>query len=226
MSSPTWLVVGAVLGGGLGALGPAVLARLPEPDDPEPDKTPYAELARTPRLGMLLALASAAYAGLAGWFVPHPYLLPVWLVLAAVGPLLAFVDWRTHLLPYLIVAPAWVASWVATAIGAAWGRDARLLLHAAIGNVVVFGAFWLLHMLAYRFFGGGFGYGDVRLSAVLGVALGPLGAGPCFWGAYAGFVIGAVVGLVRQRGRLRVKGGPPLAFGPFMIIGAVVGLLL
>ena len=226
----------------LAAFGPWVLRVLPEPpapeelaeleepdvvgesEEPEPDKILYADLGSRPRLGLWLALAAGVYGGLAGWWISEPKLLPVWILLAAVGVLLAYVDWHTHLLPYLIVAPTWVASWILIAGSALWLKDIDVLKHALYGNLIVFGSFWLLYLIAKILVGGAFGYGDVRLSAVLGVVLGPLGVTPTFVGIYAGFALGAVIGLIRQRGRLR--GQAPLAFGPFMVFGALFALLL
>lgn len=200
-----------------------MLARLPEPLEPAADKLPYRQLAQRPGLWWQLALAAAGLAALAGWLLPEPKLLPVWVLIAAVGPLLSYVDWQTHLLPYRIVAPTWVLAWIAVAVSAAWLGDSQVLWHALLGNVIVFAAFWLLYLIAGWFFGGGFGYGDVRLSAILGIALGPLGFSATFAGVYAGFALGAVVGLVRQRGRLR--GRAHVAFGPFMVVGSFLGLL-
>ena len=42
----------------------------------------------------------------------------------------------------------------------------------------------------------GMGYGDVRLSGVLGLALGSLGWGELFVGLYSGFLIFALPGLL------------------------------
>jgi leader peptidase (prepilin peptidase)/N-methyltransferase len=234
-------LVAAVLAAVLAAFGPFVLRVLPEPlgpdpddveaaerkgetVDPEPDKVLYAELGKRPRLALWLALAAGMYGALAGLWIHDYRLLPAWIVLAAVGVLLAYIDWHTHLLPYLIVAPTWVAVWVLTGLSAWWMGDLSVLKQALWGNLIVFGSFWVLYWFAKIAFGGAFGYGDVRLSAVLGVVLGPLGIVPSFVGIYAGFFLGAIVGLIRQKGRLR--GGVPLAFGPFMVVGAVFALLL
>ncbi|WP_293781839.1 A24 family peptidase [uncultured Aeromicrobium sp.] len=196
------------------------LARLPEPAEPDEDKVPYAALARSPFLALLCAVAGAVLCAVAVWQLPEP-LVPVWTVVAAMTPVLAYVDARTHLLPFLMVAPLYVVVWVLT-LAVAWlSDDWSIARDALVGNVVVFTTFVLLYLVAGRFFGGGFGYGDVRLSAVLGVALGPLGLTAAFAGLYAGFVIAAVAGIVRNRGRIR--GGPPIAFGPAMLLGAFVG---
>ncbi len=198
------------------------LARLPEPEaDPDEHKVLYAELARPVLPTLLMVVSAALLAALAAWQLP-PALLPAWAVVAGVAPVLAYVDLRTHLLPYLIVAPTYVLVWLLTAGVAIGTRDGGLVLAALVGNIVVFAVFWLLYVIAGRFLAGGFGYGDVRLSAVLGVLLGPLGASATFVGIYAGFVIAAVGGVIRNRGR--VRGGPPVAFGPAMLLGAFVAV--
>ena len=223
---PDLLLIGgaAISAAVLAAAGPVALSRLPEPEDPDEGKTPYADLGRTRGLGGGLAAFAALYAGVAAALLPEPALIGVWILLGAFGGLLAFVDWHTHLLPRYLVWPLFVLVWIALGIGAAIARDADIVLHALYGNLAVFAAFWLLYLVAGVFFRGGFGYGDVRLSAALGAALGPFGIAPTFLGIYAGFALGAIVGVVRQRGRLR--GQAPLAFGPFMILGAIGGLLV
>ena len=211
----------------LGALGPLALRRLPEPLDdetgePDPDKITYATLAGTPRLSWWLALGAAMYGAIAAVFLDEKAFVPAWVVLGAFGVLLAFIDAKTHLLPRYLVWPLYVLMWLGVALAALLRSDTQILLHALYGNLIVFAAFVLLYVVAALFFRGGFGYGDVRLSAALGVLLGPLGMVATFAGIYAGFALGAVIGLARNRGRMR--GQAALAFGPFMILGALAAL--
>lgn len=214
------ILVSALLAAALAFASPLLLARLPEPTlEPEPDmpvKIAYTVLAATPRLGLWLALPAAALAAIAAATIAEPKLLPVWIPIAAATPVLAWVDWKVHLLPYLIVAPLYVVTWLLVAVGALWLQDASVLLHALIGNVVVFGFYFLLGLF------GPMGYGDIRLSAVLGAALGPLGYVTTFYGVFLGMVIGAVVGLVLVRGRLGTQ--TPIAFGPYLLLGAFAAL--
>ncbi|WP_313410043.1 prepilin peptidase [Aeromicrobium sp.] len=214
------VLLSAVLAGALALVSPLLLARLPEPTlEPEPDmpeKIAYAVLAATPRLGLWLALPAAALAAIAAATISEPKLLPVWIPIAAATPVLAWVDWKVHLLPYLIVAPLYVVTWLLVGASALWLQDASVLLHALIGNVVVFGFYFLLGLF------GPMGYGDIRLSAVLGVALGPLGYVTTFYGVFLGMVIGAVVGLILVRGRLGTQ--TPIAFGPYLLLGAFAAL--
>ena len=99
--------------------------------------------------------------------------------------------------------------------------DRRIVLMGLIGNVGVFGVFWLVYQVGRLFKGGAFGYGDVRFAGVVGVALGALGATETLTGAYAAFVLGALGGLVGSRlGWVDRKG---FAFGPYMVLGAIAG---
>jgi leader peptidase (prepilin peptidase) / N-methyltransferase len=215
-------IVAALVAAALAAAVPRGLSRLPEPQDAEDSKVSYRELAAAPRLSYWFAAGAGAYAAVAAWLLGDAQLLPVWIVLAVVAPVLGYVDWRTHRLPYLIVAPTWVAAWLATALSALWIGDWHLLAYAAIGNVVLFLSFWSLSRIGELFIGDALGYGDVRLSAVLGVALGPLGIQSTLWAVMAGFMLGAVAGVVITRGHLRTA----IAFGPYMLLGALAGLLV
>ncbi len=215
------IVLAAVGAAVIGAAGPDVLRRIPEPPVPDDDKLPYAVLAELRHARPGLALAAAAMAALVAWRIDTPELVPVWVVLAGVGAWLAFVDWHTRLLPYAIVAPLYLVTLVLVALGALLLRDADVLVHAVVANVVVYVVFRVFHWFGHRFFGGAFGYGDVRLSGVLGLALGALGASEVFVGLYGGFVLGAVFGVVLSR--LRIVDAKGFAFGPYMVVGAVVG---
>jgi leader peptidase (prepilin peptidase)/N-methyltransferase len=216
----TIAIAAAVTAALLGAAGPFVIGRVPEPPDPDVDKIAYAELARARRLSLWFAGAAAVMAGLAAWRVPLG-LVPVWVLFAGVGAWLAYVDWRTRLLPFLFVAPMYVATLALVTLGALLLDDWGVLVTALLGNLAVFGGFWLVYMVGRLFGGGAFGYGDVRLSGVVGLALGALGAAETLTGAYGAFVLGAVGGLVFSRlGWVDRRG---FAFGPYMVVGAIVG---
>jgi len=205
----------------LGAAGPWVLRRIPEPTAPDVDKMPYAELARTRGLMVGLVVAAAVMAGVVAWRIDHTELLPVWVLIAGVGSWLIFIDWRTRLLPIAIVAPTYVATFALVGLGAALLGDAQVFVHALVANIVVYVVFRVLYWIGGRFFGGAFGYGDVRLSGVLALGLGALGSSQVVVGVYGGFVLGAVLGVVLSR--LKIVDPKGYAFGPFMVMGAIIG---
>ena len=132
---------------------------------------------------------------------------------------LAIIDWRTRLLPTRVIAPTYVVLIALVLVCAAITRDTDDLVRAGWGWLVsggLFLALWLVHPR-------GLGYGDVRLSGVLGIALGYLGWGPLLVGVYAGFLLGGVGGGLLSLARVVERRAIP--FGPFMLVGALVGVV-
>jgi leader peptidase (prepilin peptidase)/N-methyltransferase len=99
-------------------------------------------------------------------------------------------------------------------------RDWDALRTSAIGWAAAFCLFALLWVLP----GAMMAYGDVRLSGLLGMALGWFGVQSLALGLYTGFLLGAVVGLVLSR--LKVFHHRHTPFGPHMIIGALLGVVV
>jgi leader peptidase (prepilin peptidase)/N-methyltransferase len=146
-------------------------------------------------------------------------LLPALLYLAAVGLALALIDIDVHRLPNVIVLPSYPVLAVLLTGASAWTGDWGALARAGIGAVALF-AFYLLLVLIYP---AGMGWGDVKLSGLLGAVLGYVGWSALLVGAFAGFFFGAVVAVVAMAlGRAGRKTALP--FGPFMIVGAAFGI--
>lgn len=214
------ICLGAALAAGvLAALGPAVLTRLPEPAQPDPDKIPYAALAGKRLLWLWLAIGAAVSAGLLAAVLDGSWFVPMWVALISAGVLLAYIDWHTRLLPYLIVWPLNLAVLILAVLGAGMEGDWHLLGHAVIGGAAVWIVFRILHQVSAS----GLGYGDVRLGFALGVALGTLGAGATIWGLWLGFVLGAVCSMILAR--LKVVDPKAFAFGPYLLLGTLIGAM-
>lgn len=174
-------------------------------------------LARTRGLASWSAGVAALAAGSVAFVLGLDPSLPAWSALAVVGTWLAWIDWRTRLLPKRLVVPAYVVVGSALLVGGLVSGDREALVRAAIGWIGTFGVYLLLWLIHPR----GLGYGDVRLSGVLGMALGWVGWSALVVGAYAGFLLGAVVGGLLALARLVDRRGYP--FGPFMLVGAWLG---
>jgi leader peptidase (prepilin peptidase)/N-methyltransferase len=145
--------------------------------------------------------------------------LLVVLPLVPIGVALAVIDWRTRMLPTRLIAPTYAV--VVVTILVAWFAGERHLAdleRTALGWVVYGGMFFLLWFVYPR----GLGYGDVRLSGVLGLALGWLGWEELLVGIWCGVLLGGIVGgllaLVTRR--------RDYPFGPFMLVGALAGVVL
>jgi len=71
----------------------------------------------------------------------------------------------------------------------------------------------------------GLGFGDVKLAALLGIALARIGWAPLVWGTTLAFVLGGVAALVLLATR-RATRDTHLPFGPAMLAGAGVAAVL
>jgi leader peptidase (prepilin peptidase)/N-methyltransferase len=221
----------------MGQLVPVLIARVPEPTDPEAEvleadapeaggatvaeqpKELYVDIARRRGLAWKASVATAVVAGLMGAATGWSPALSFLLYLAPVGVALAVIDWRTRLLPTKVIAPSYAVVAALAALSAWSESDLDALMTAGLGWLVAGGTFFLLWFIYPR----GMGYGDVRLSGVLGMALGYLGWSELLVGVYAGFILGAVGGALLSLLRLVDRKAYP--FGPFMLVGAVVGVL-
>ncbi len=215
------VVVAALAAAALAAVGPAAIAGLPEPSEPDADKLPYAQVARLPGIRWRLIVPAAVAAGLVAWRIDVPELVPVWVAVCGIGSWLAYVDWHTRYLPFVLTSLLYLVVLLLVVVAAIWVGDRDILVHALIGNVALYLVYRIMYWLAGRFFGGAFGYGDVRLSASLGLALGALGYAEVVAGGYGGFLLGGLVAPLLVK--LRVIDRDGFAFGPFMLVGAVLG---
>jgi len=144
--------------------------------------------------------------------------LPAYLYLASIGVALALIDLDTHRLPDPIVLSAYPVLAVLLTVASWADGDWSALLRALIGGA----ALWVLYfvLLAVK---GGMGFGDVKLAGVLGAGLGWLGWGPLVIGAFAAFLLGGLFGLALIVAR-RAGGKTKVPFGPWMVLGAAVGV--
>lgn len=226
-------LVAALFAGLGGLLVPTLVRRVPEPapkaEDAEhdaaadePPKVLYADIAARPGLAQRSALLSAAAGALLGAATGLDWPL-LWLVpLTPVAVALSVIDWHTRLLPRVIVLPATLAAVVVvTVVGLATGeRDA--LVRALVAMVLARSFFWVLWFVRSA----GMGFGDVRLAAPVGLVLGWVGWGALaigLWASFMLFVVPALTVIVARRDRSLLKRSFP--FGPFMVGGALVGLV-
>jgi leader peptidase (prepilin peptidase)/N-methyltransferase len=158
------------------------------------------------------------FAVLAAHFGAHA-VLPAFLYLGAVGVALALIDVDHHRLPDPLTLPSYPVGLVLLGVAAVTAHDAWRFERALIGMAALFG-FYLLTWFVYP---GGMGFGDVKLSGVVGLYLAYLGWDQLAVGAFAGFLVGAVVSVVI----VLVAGGgrkTKVPFGPFMLIGALIAI--
>jgi len=168
------------------------------------------------RYPLIEAGTGLLFAAAAVRFGDNLWLLPAYLCFAAVAIALALIDLDVRRLPNAIVLPSYVVLGVLLALDG----DPSALLRAALGAAVLFAFYLAIAMLA----AGAMGFGDVKLAGVVGGMTAYLSWGTLLTGAFLGFFLGAVAGVlliaVRRAGRRSA-----VPFGPFMLLGAWTAVL-
>lgn len=126
-----------------------------------------------------------------------------------------------HRLPDQLTLPLAAASAALLGIAALFPDDGGSWSTALLGGLVLGACYFVLFLINPN----GMGFGDVKLALSLGVVLGWYGWLVLFVGAFAGFLLGSLYGLGLMILR-RANRKSAIPFGPFMIAGALLGVLL
>ena len=220
-------LVVAVLGGLSGLLVPLLIGAVPEPEpNPDeaagdfPDKIPYADLATRHGLALRCVLAGAVTGAAIGLSLGWSWGL-LWLVpLIPVGLALAVIDYATWYLPTALIAPAYIV--VAVLVGLVALLDHRLgiAVWAGVGYVGLGGYYGLMWLVSPRIMA----FGDVRLGALIGLAIGPFGALTLFASVFIAALVGVLALIPLNRAGNSIKRRVP--FGPFLLIGALLAVVV
>ncbi|TQJ51072.1 A24 family peptidase [Phycicoccus sp. SLBN-51] len=215
--APAWVVAAlAVLGGVLGVVTGRALGTggyRVEADEPG-SILPRAPWWPAPALALLWGFLAWRIGDLAAWAALPAYLFFAWLAVS-----LVWIDVDVHRLPDGLVLPAYPALLVLLACASVGAGDWRPMRDALVAMAGLYVLYFLMALASPA----SLGFGDVKLSGLIGLVLGWLGLGTALLGLLAGFVAGgliAIVMLVAQRAGLRSH----IAFGPAMIIGALLAL--
>lgn len=142
------------------------------------------------------------------------------LYLAMISVALATIDLRHRRLPDRLVLPLYPVLIVVVAAHALITDDWGSLIRGILGGFILGGSYFVLWLLYPK----GMGFGDVKAAGALGIALGSVGWAALAVGAITGPLFGGVVGIVvmlkQRRGR-----GVSIPYGPWLILGAWLGLL-
>jgi len=173
-----------------------------------------------PTVGWLVAAAVPVLWGVLAWRVgglSRGAVLPAYLLLAAVGVALFWVDVDVHRLPEALTLPCLPAVALLLAIASAttgdWGALARAV------------AAWVVYVILALAVPGGLGLGDATLGGLVSLALGYLAWGTpvvAFVAAYLVSGTAALVGLALRRLHLKSD----IAFGPYILLGALLALFV
>ena len=214
MSDAALVVVMTLLGAGGGLLSwrvaERVLADREDPPGPAPRWAHYvAIVSGAVSLGLFTALIGARW-------ILVPY---TWFILATLS--MTFTDFRARLIPDRISFRSLGIGAALLVVFSAIDGSARRLDEAFLGAVIAAAIYFVIYLVGR---GRNFGFGDVKLSPLIGMFT-AFDSWPSFGLAIVlGFLIGGVAGLLLLISRL--KGfREHFAFGPFMVLGAYISLL-
>lgn len=159
----------------------------------------------------VLASASLATAAVSSPYpATHLGLLP----LAIAGPWLAAVDFDVMRIPNRVLAPTAILTVAAVLAIALSSQSWSGAILSAIGALLSGGVFAGIHFATH----GDIGFGDVKLAATIGLALGPLGLGA----VWIAMLAGSIAALIWAR-TSRTSGTMP--YGPWLLLGALLGVV-
>jgi leader peptidase (prepilin peptidase) / N-methyltransferase len=164
-------------------------------------------------------VTAAVFVVMALRFGPIP-VLPAFCYLGAVGVALAFIDARYQRLPDVLTLPSYPVGL------ALLGAAALASPHGArhfIGAVTGMAAAWLAFFLQALIYPAGIGWGDVKLSGILGLYLGWLGVRAVVAGLFIGYLLAAIAGLALLATR-RASRKSRVPFGPFLLAGTLTAI--
>ncbi|MGZ0236093.1 prepilin peptidase, partial [Streptomyces sp. CPS1] len=144
-----------------------------------------------------------------------------WLLLAPAGVLLGVVDARVRRLPDVLTLPLAAAALALLGLASLLPGHRGHWLTALCAALALAAGYAVLHLVNPA----GLGFGDVKLALGAGAVLGWYGWSVVLLGTFAGFVLGALYGgalvVLRRAGR-----GSVIPFGPFLLCGTLVGVLI
>jgi leader peptidase (prepilin peptidase)/N-methyltransferase len=147
------------------------------------------------------------------------------LIIALSCACLAAMDFDVHRLPDRLMWPSMglllMGLMIAGAVATEWGAMLRVVLAGLACGL----GYLLLALLSLARGSLAVGLGDVKLAALLGMGLGWFAWQTVLIGMYAGFLVGGLFAVFLLVTR-RVGRQGDLAYGPPMMVGAMVGLLM
>jgi len=169
-------------------------------------------------VAVVIATCASLYAAVANRF-SHDLTALTFGVLVGAGMWLTLIDIDTHLLPRRIVYRT-TALVMPLLIVCAFFDDAGSVLGMFVGGFALWMVMRVLEVLAR----GGLGGGDVALAGLLGMYLGWISYEALVIGLVTAFMVGGVFALLLLI-TLRANRATRFAFGPFLIVGALVAVL-
>jgi prepilin signal peptidase PulO-like enzyme (type II secretory pathway) len=169
-----------------------------------------------------IAAVTAVTFGAIGWRFGFSAELAAYLYLASVGTLLAFIDSAVKRLPDPFTLPSYLVGVALLGLTVPLVDDGGARFGYAIVGMA---ALWFLYGVQHFFAPSQIGRGDVKLAGVLGLFLGWLGEASWMLGVLLGFAFGGTVAVALLISR-KASRKTEIPFGPYMIAGAIVAIVI
>jgi leader peptidase (prepilin peptidase)/N-methyltransferase len=178
----------------------------------------HCHAAISPRYLIVELTGGALFGGLAAR-MGYAWQLPAFLVFLAALLALSCIDLELLVLPKRVIYPALFAVTLLLVVASSAVHDWNRLGTGAICGAAWFVLFFLMNFASPRILG----FGDVRLSPLLGLALGWLGWRYAVLSFFAANLIGAVIGISLIAAQ-RIKREQPVPYGVFLSAGAALAI--
>lgn len=180
------------------------------------DNCDHALWARFPGVECLCAFVLGAAGATIGW----TWTLPAYLVFFLGLTTISVIDLRHYLIPNRVIYPTLYATFLLLVAAAVIEGNGHKLVQALVGMACA----WFFFFVVWFIYPRGMGFGDVRLSALIGLVSGWVSLGNVVLSVLLALLIGAAIGLVLIVVRLRSR-KQAIPFGPFLALGATISVL-
>jgi leader peptidase (prepilin peptidase)/N-methyltransferase len=170
------------------------------------------------RHGLVVVATAALFAGTVLRF-RGDWVVPAYLVFFVSLVAITVIDFQLQIIPNRIVYPTIFAAVPLLALAALAGHQWDRFGHALLGASLAWVALLVVHLISPA----GMGFGDVRLSFVLGLFLGWISLGHVVTGLFLGILLICAAGLILAILRLRSL-QDHIAFGPFLAAGSAIAV--
>jgi leader peptidase (prepilin peptidase)/N-methyltransferase len=165
-------------------------------------------------------VVNAIVFGIIAASVPSLAVVPAYLVFAATMVTLTVTDLQTKLIPNRILGPATITGVLLLAAGGLITSEFPAIGRAAIGGFAYFGLLFILAMVGR----GALGFGDVKMSFIIGVFTGYVSLGSVVVAGIGAFIAAGVVAVLLLVTR-RSSRKDMIPFGPFMTTAGIIAVV-
>lgn len=168
----------------------------------------------------IVELATAALFILTAAELGLVWTLPAYLWFVGVMVALTLTDLDHKLIPNRILFPSTAIGVALLGVGALLESELGAFGRGIVGGLAYFAALFVVALVAR----GGFGFGDVKLAAFLGLYTAYLGWGHLLVAMFLPFAVGGVISILLLVTRIKGR-KDAIPFGPYMTIGAFLAVV-